>query len=59
MRIAHFAVNRRVAVSMLALAIIVLGLFAIPRLPIALLPNFKMDVFAQIPALVFSRFVTR
>ena len=44
MRIAHFAVNRRVAVSMLALAIIVLGLFAIPRLPVALLPNFTQPV---------------
>ncbi len=44
MPIAHFAVNRRVAVSMLALAIIVLGVFAIPRLPIALLPNFTQPV---------------
>ena len=44
MRIAHFAVNRRVAVSMLALAIIVLGVFALPRLPIALLPNITQPV---------------
>ncbi|MEO9263130.1 MAG: efflux RND transporter permease subunit, partial [Candidatus Baltobacteraceae bacterium] len=44
MRIAHFAVNRRIAVSMLALAIIVLGIFAIPRLPVALLPNFTQPV---------------
>ncbi|MDP9023740.1 MAG: efflux RND transporter permease subunit, partial [Candidatus Eremiobacteraeota bacterium] len=44
MRIAHFAVNRRVAVSMLALAIMVLGVFAIPRLPVALLPNFTQPV---------------
>ena len=44
MPIARFAVNRRVAVSMLALAIIVLGVFAIPRLPVALLPNFTPPV---------------
>ena len=44
MPIAHFAVNRRVAVTMLALAIVVLGFFAIPRLPIALLPNFTQPV---------------
>ncbi|MGR4065971.1 MAG: efflux RND transporter permease subunit, partial [Vulcanimicrobiaceae bacterium] len=44
MPIAKFAVNRRVAVSMIALAIIVLGIFAIPRLPIALLPNFTQPV---------------
>ncbi len=44
MPIARFAVNRRVAVSMLALAIVVLGIFAIPRLPIALLPNFTQPV---------------
>jgi HAE1 family hydrophobic/amphiphilic exporter-1 len=44
MPIARFAVNRRVAVSMLALAIIVLGVFAIPRLPVALLPNFTQPV---------------
>ncbi|MDQ2866261.1 MAG: efflux RND transporter permease subunit [Candidatus Eremiobacteraeota bacterium] len=36
--------NRRIAVSMLALAIIVLGIFAIPRLPVALLPNFTQPV---------------
>ncbi|HVA28520.1 MAG TPA: efflux RND transporter permease subunit, partial [Candidatus Baltobacteraceae bacterium] len=44
MPIARFAVSRRVAVSMIALAIIVLGLFAIPRLPVALLPNFTPPV---------------
>ncbi|HEY5425969.1 MAG TPA: efflux RND transporter permease subunit, partial [Candidatus Tumulicola sp.] len=44
MRIAKFAVHRRVAVSMIALAIIVLGLFAVPRLPISLLPNFTQPV---------------
>ena len=44
MPIAKFAVNRRVAVSMIALAIVVLGIFAIPRLPIALLPNFTQPV---------------
>ena len=44
MSIARFAVNRRVAVSMLALAIVVLGIFALPRLPVALLPNFTPPV---------------
>lgn len=44
MPIAHFAVNRRVTVTMIALAIVVLGIFAIPRLPIALLPNFSPPV---------------
>ena len=44
MSIARFAVNRRVAVSMLALAIVVLGVFALPRLPVALLPNFTPPV---------------
>jgi HAE1 family hydrophobic/amphiphilic exporter-1 len=44
MPIAKFAVNRRVAVSMIALAIVVLGIFAIPRLPIALLPDFTQPV---------------
>ena len=44
MKIAHFAVNRRVAVSMIALAIVVLGFFAIPRLPVALLPHFTPPV---------------
>ena len=44
MPIARFAVNRRVAVSMLAAAIVVLGIFALPRLPVALLPNFTPPV---------------
>ncbi|MBV8372372.1 MAG: efflux RND transporter permease subunit, partial [Candidatus Eremiobacteraeota bacterium] len=44
MPIAKFAVHRRVAVSMIALAIVVLGIFAVPRLPIALLPNFTQPV---------------
>ncbi|HEY5258181.1 MAG TPA: efflux RND transporter permease subunit [Candidatus Baltobacteraceae bacterium] len=44
MPIAHFAVNRRVAVTMIALAIVVLGIFAVPRLPIALLPSFTPPV---------------
>jgi hydrophobic/amphiphilic exporter-1 (mainly G- bacteria), HAE1 family len=44
MPIARFAVNRRVAVSMIALAIVVLGVFALPRLPVALLPNFTPPV---------------
>ncbi|NNM98286.1 MAG: efflux RND transporter permease subunit [Candidatus Eremiobacteraeota bacterium] len=42
--LARFAVNRRVAVSMIALAFIVLGIFAIPRLPVALLPSFSPPV---------------
>jgi HAE1 family hydrophobic/amphiphilic exporter-1 len=42
--IANFAVTRRVTVAMLALAIVVLGIFAIPRLPIALLPSFQPPV---------------
>jgi HAE1 family hydrophobic/amphiphilic exporter-1 len=41
MSIAHFAVNRRVAVTMIAMAIVVLGLFALPRLAVALLPSFS------------------
>ena len=44
MSIADFAVTRRVTVAMLATAIVVLGLFAIPRLPIALLPSFQPPV---------------
>ncbi len=44
MPIAKFAVHRRVAVSMIALAIVVLGVFAVPRLPISLLPNFTQPV---------------
>ncbi len=44
MSIANFAVTRRVTVAMLATAIVVLGLFAIPRLPIALLPSFQPPV---------------
>ena len=44
MSIAEFAVTRRVTVAMLATAIVVLGLFAIPRLPIALLPSFQPPV---------------
>jgi HAE1 family hydrophobic/amphiphilic exporter-1 len=41
MPIARFAVSRRVAVTMLACAIVVLGLFALPRLPVSLLPSFS------------------
>ncbi len=44
MSIADFAVTRRVTVAMIATAIVVLGLFAIPRLPIALLPSFQPPV---------------
>lgn len=44
MSIADFAVTRRVTVAMLATAIVVLGLFAIPRLPVALLPSFQPPV---------------
>jgi len=44
--IAQFAVTRRVTVTMLALAIIVLGIFALPRLPIDLLPTFQPPVIS-------------
>ncbi|MGZ3498371.1 MAG: efflux RND transporter permease subunit [Vulcanimicrobiaceae bacterium] len=44
MSIAHFAVRRRVTVAMIALAIVVLGIFAFPRLPIDLLPSFTPPV---------------
>jgi len=42
--IARFAVTRRVAVTMLCAAIVVLGIFAAPRLPVALLPSFAPPV---------------
>jgi len=42
--IAYFAVHRRVAVAMMATAIIVFGVFAIPRLAISLLPSFSPPV---------------
>jgi len=44
MSIAKFAVNRRVTVAMIATAIVVLGLFAFPRLPVDLLPSFTPPV---------------
>ena len=44
MSIAKFAVTRRVTVAMLAAAIIVLGIFSIPRLAVALLPSFTPPV---------------
>src|SRR6202521_6334728 len=44
MSIARFAVTRRVAVAMLSAAIVVLGLFAAPRLAVALLPTFAPPV---------------
>jgi HAE1 family hydrophobic/amphiphilic exporter-1 len=44
MPIAKFAVNRRVTVAMIATAFIVLGIFAFPRLPVDLLPNFTPPV---------------
>jgi hydrophobic/amphiphilic exporter-1 (mainly G- bacteria), HAE1 family len=44
MSIAKFAVNRRVTVAMIATAIVVLGFFAFPRLPVALLPSFSPPV---------------
>lgn len=44
--IARFAVTRRVAVAMIASAIVLLGIFAIPRLPIALLPSFSPPVIS-------------
>src|SRR5579883_2699300 len=44
MNIARFAVSRRVTVAMIATAIVVLGIFAFPRLPIDLLPAFSPPV---------------
>ncbi len=44
MSIAQFAVTRRVSVAMLATAIVVLGIFALPRLPVDLLPSFQPPV---------------
>ena len=44
MSIAKFAVTRRVTVVMIASAIVVLGIFAFPRLPIDLLPSFTPPV---------------
>lgn len=44
MSIARFAVSRRVTVAMIATAIIVLGIFAFPRLPVDLLPSFTPPV---------------
>ena len=44
MSIAHFAVSRRVSVAMLAMAIVVLGIFAVPRLAVALLPTFQPPI---------------
>jgi len=42
--IARFAISRRVSVAMLAMAILVLGVFALPRLPVDLLPTFQPPV---------------
>ena len=44
MSIARFAVTRRVSVAMLSAAIVVLGIFAWPRLAVALLPTFAPPV---------------
>ncbi|MGH7683895.1 MAG: efflux RND transporter permease subunit, partial [Vulcanimicrobiaceae bacterium] len=44
MSVARFAVTRRVGVTMLSLAIVILGLFAVPRLAVALLPSFAPPV---------------
>lgn len=44
--VAEFAVTRRVAVAMIATAIIVLGLFALPRLAVSLLPSFSPPVIS-------------
>ncbi len=44
MSISRFAVTRRVTVAMIACAIVVLGLFAFPRLPVDLLPSFSPPV---------------
>jgi hydrophobic/amphiphilic exporter-1 (mainly G- bacteria), HAE1 family len=44
MPVARFAVTRRVAVVMLTLAIAILGVFALPRLAVSLLPYFAPPV---------------
>jgi HAE1 family hydrophobic/amphiphilic exporter-1 len=44
--IARFAVTRRVAVAMIACAIGLLGVFAIPRLAVSLLPSFSPPVIS-------------
>jgi len=44
MVITRFAVTRRVAVSMLTVAIAILGTFALPRLAVSLLPYFAPPV---------------
>ncbi|HWZ88667.1 MAG TPA: efflux RND transporter permease subunit, partial [Polyangiaceae bacterium] len=44
MPIANFAVSRRVTVTMMATAIIILGIFAFPRLPVDLLPSFQPPI---------------
>ena len=44
--IARFAVTRRVTVAMIACAIGLLGVFAIPRLAVALLPSFSPPVIS-------------
>ncbi len=44
--IARFAVHRRVAVAMIATAIMVLGVFALPRLAVSLLPTFSPPVIS-------------
>ena len=44
MPLARFAVTRKVAVAMLSAAIVVLGIFALPRLPVSLLPSFAPPV---------------
>ncbi|MBC5828454.1 MAG: efflux RND transporter permease subunit [Candidatus Eremiobacteraeota bacterium] len=44
MSVARFAVTRRVSVAMLSAAIVALGLFAAPRLAVALLPSFAPPV---------------
>jgi HAE1 family hydrophobic/amphiphilic exporter-1 len=46
MSIARFAVTRRVAVAMLSAAIVILGIFAAPRLAVALLPTFAPPVIS-------------
>ena len=44
--IARFAVHRRVAVAMIATAIMVLGVFALPRLAVSLLPTFSPPIIS-------------
>ncbi|MDS1029800.1 efflux RND transporter permease subunit [Bacillota bacterium LX-D] len=44
MKIADFSVDRPVAISMLIIAVLIIGLFSLPRLPIDLYPDMEIPV---------------